>query len=113
MLRKRREKKRGMREIRTISSLADVRNVPHKAYMKISALEMEKFRRGQEREKAMQRIREIDERFEEIDAEVAELLQHIGVNDGAAPKKTSEQPPPQKISVAPPPAATNRFRIQY
>ena len=51
---------------------------PYRAYMKISCLEMEKARRGNERESAMHRVRNIDERFRQIEVEKAALLQTLG-----------------------------------
>ncbi|MCF8050316.1 MAG: hypothetical protein K9L59_03700 [Desulfobacterales bacterium] len=57
--------------------------------MKITALEMEKARRGKERESAMRRVREIDARFQEIEAEKNNLLQGLG-NVGAARNLPSE-----------------------
>ncbi len=69
-----REILRGMRGVRTLSGINQVNNVPHRVYMKISALEMEKLRYQQEKAKAIQRIQAIDKRVQEIDVEVTELL---------------------------------------
>lgn len=68
---------------RTIKGLQDIRShfervgreaIPHRAYMRLSCLEMEKFRRARERESAMARVRNIDARFREIDSEEAIIL---------------------------------------
>ena len=66
---------RGVRNIRThmgrrTEQVAD----PYQTFLRISMLEMEKARRGKERESAMFRVGEIDARFREIETEKAELL---------------------------------------
>jgi hypothetical protein len=48
------------------------------AYMKISCLEMEKARRDREKFSAETRIRNIDSRLKEIEAEKAALLVRLG-----------------------------------
>jgi hypothetical protein len=68
---------RGLQDIPTISGRVDQAFSPHKVYMKVSCLEMEKFRRGQERENAIQRVKNIDRRFKEIEAEEAALLEAL------------------------------------
>ena len=69
---------RGVKDLRTHSGQVDQTSLPHKAYMRISCLEMERARRGVERESAMVRVRGIDERFREIDEEKAALLEGLG-----------------------------------
>jgi len=69
---------RGVRDIRTYSGKVDIFSEPYRAFMQISALEMEKARRGQERESAVQRVRQIDARFREIEKEKAYLLKGLG-----------------------------------
>jgi hypothetical protein len=60
---------RGLEDIRTVSRPVDDRNVPHRAYMKLSVLEMEKFRRGKERQNALAKVSQIDQRFRDIEVE--------------------------------------------
>jgi hypothetical protein len=69
---------RGLRDLRTLSGRVDQVSEPYRAYMRIASIEMEKVRRGQERESAMHRVKNIDERFNEIDVEKAALLQALG-----------------------------------
>jgi len=69
---------RGVQSIRTNSGKVDIFHEPHRAYMQISCLEMEKVRRSKERESAMQRVRQIDARFREIEKEKAYLLKGLG-----------------------------------
>lgn len=88
---------RGLQDIRTLSGSVDRTIVPYKEYMKISCLEMEKFRRGKERESAMQRVRNIDIRLREIETEKAALLQVLNgqkSGDGAL-KSPSMEPEPE------------------
>jgi len=68
---------RGLSHIRTLSGSVDQTIIPYKAYMKLSALEMEKSRRGVERESAKKRIEEIDVRLQEIEVEKASVLQSL------------------------------------
>ena len=69
---------RGLRCLRTLSGRVDRVAVPYRAYMQVTCLEMEKARRGSERRSATQRIREIDKRLAEIEAEQVELLKELG-----------------------------------
>lgn len=89
---------RGLQDIRTLSGRVDRVVVPYKEYMKISCLEMEKSRRRMERESAMQRVKNIDIRIREIEAEKAVLLQNLNgqVNgDGPPIPTTGENEPGQ------------------
>ncbi len=69
---------RGLRDIRTYSGKVDVAGVPYLAFMKISCLEMEKARRGKERNSIFNRMRNIDSRISDIDAERDLLLKALG-----------------------------------
>jgi hypothetical protein len=90
---------RGVQDIRTLSGKIDKASIPYKEYMKISCLEMEKFRRGKERESAMHRVNTIDVRLRDIEVEKAALLQSLAEKDrGCALVKapgisTTEQSP--------------------
>ncbi len=77
---------KGLQDIRSHSGRAREGAIPHKAYMRLSCLEMEKFRRARERESAMVRVRNIDARFREIDSEEAMILR--------AMKKQGSKPVP-------------------
>ena len=65
---------RGVQDIKTHSGRADEGAIPYKAYMKLSILEMEKFRRGKERQNALEKIAQIDQRFRDIEAERQEII---------------------------------------
>ena len=64
--------KRGLQNIRTLpdipthAGMVDQTFIPHKAYMKLASLEMEKARRGKERESATHRIDIRDARVQEV-----------------------------------------------
>ena len=64
---------RGLRDIRTLSGQADEASLPHRALMKLACLEMEKARRRTERNVAVQRVRNIDARIRDIEAEEAAI----------------------------------------
>ncbi len=63
-----------LQDIRTHSGKVDSLSLPYKSYMRLSCLEMEKARRGIERDSAMFRLKNIDDRLLEIEAEKAVLL---------------------------------------
>lgn len=65
---------RGLQDIRTHSGRVREASIPHKAFMRLSCLEMEKFRRAKERESAITRVKNIDARFRDIDAEKTVIL---------------------------------------
>ena len=65
---------RGVQDIKTLSGRADEGTIPYKAYMKLSILEMEKFRRGKEKQNALEKVRKIDQRFQDIEAARQEIM---------------------------------------
>jgi flagellar motility protein MotE (MotC chaperone) len=67
----------GMQDIKTISGKPDILNEPYRAYMRITAIEMEKARKNKERESALHRVRNIEARFKEIEAEKEKLLEAL------------------------------------
>jgi hypothetical protein len=69
---------RGLQDIRTIAGKPDIVNEPYRAYMRITVLEMEKARKDKERESALHRVQNIEERFKEIEAEKDSLLDALG-----------------------------------
>ncbi len=69
---------RGVQDIRTRTGRGPGHFVAHEAYMRITSLEMEKARRERERASAMARVRNIDARFTEMEAEKAALLAALG-----------------------------------
>ena len=100
---------RTSQNIRTLSGKADDKFLPHKVFLRVACLEMERERRGQERRCAAQRVYLIDERFREIDAEKRELMAGL-----AGPKPERR---PAEVPSAPPPAKLlrggNGFKFKY
>jgi hypothetical protein len=100
---------RGLQDIRTRSGNVDRVAHPYMAYMKITCLEMEKARRGQERESAIHRVNTIDARFKEIEDEKSALLQALGErnSNGASGKtaRTGQKSAPRR--------SKGPFRIRY
>jgi hypothetical protein len=85
---------RGVQDIQTLSGKVEQVVVPHKAYMRISCLELEKFRRAKEKENSLYLIRKIDNRFQEIEAEKTALLQaldRLPSNDATKPPGNNQQ----------------------
>jgi len=99
--------RKGLQDIWTLSGrIVSDASLPHKAFMRLASLEMEKLRRGKERQSAIARVKNIDARFEEIRAQKNDLLQGLGMTEGTKPNGA---PAPK-----PRPAAEKRgFRIKY
>lgn len=72
---------RNLQDIRTNSRTSVETFEPHKAFMRLTCLEMEKARRQKERESALERVRNIENRFREIEAEKAEILHALEKSD--------------------------------
>lgn len=68
---------RGIKHIRTRSGAPDQTLVPYKAYMVITALEMEKFRRETERQNLITRLKNVSARLRFIGTEKAALLERL------------------------------------
>jgi hypothetical protein len=101
--------KKGLRDIHTMAGKVDESSVsPHKAYMRLSCLEMEKFRRRKERESAIHRVHAIDARFQEIESEKVMLLQALGEKNCciSADAPSIKSKPPDRHE-------TDRFKIRY
>jgi len=101
---------RGLQDIPTLSGRVDQTSLPYKAYMKIACLEMEKARRGKERESASYRVKNIDARVEEIEHEKAALLQAQAELDKERPtdaRDSDSKPEP------PPPRSASGLRLRY
>jgi hypothetical protein len=75
---------RGLQNIRSHSGRGDQVSEPYKVFLRIGSLEMEKARRGKEKESAMLRVKVINERFQEIDSEKAELLKELDLRNPIA-----------------------------
>ena len=96
---------RGSQNIRTFSGRADEKFLPHKVFLRMACLEMERERRGQERRCAAQRVYLIDERFREIDAEKRDLLSGM-TGQGPAPA-------PGDPSAGKSPGGGSGFKFKY
>ena len=64
---------RGLSDLRTLTGRSDVQISAHKAYLRISFLELERARRMQEVRTCRDRLDAIHGRFREIDAEIANI----------------------------------------
>jgi len=100
---------RGIQDIRTRSGNADAGALPYKSYMKLTILEMEKFRRGKERQSALERVQHIDQRFKDIEVERQEIMSALDVK-GAARRDASGK---TAVSEMTPRTTTGPFKIKY
>jgi len=96
---------RGVQDIKTISGRVDKDSIPYKAYMKLSVLEMEKYRRDKEKASALKRVANIDKRFQDIEREREEILKNLGFPDGRGPARAT--------STMAPKTSTGTFKIRY
>jgi len=80
--------RKSMRDIKTLSGRVDRIANPYMAYMQITCLEMEKVRKGREKESALKRLQDLDARLDEIEREKAFLL-HALAERGAARAATA------------------------
>ena len=102
---------RGLQDLKTASGSIDGiddLSVPFKAYQKLSVLEMEKYRRGRERQSALAKLRVIDERFEDIDTEKREILASMEAHCGQTGRRHEPEQHPARDR-----AAAGSFRIKY
>ena len=100
---------RGLQDIRTLSGRMEPIFLPHKAHMRIGCLEMEKARRGTEKNSALHRLKNIDARLKEIEAEKALLLELL------ARRQTGESSPSRSGTPrrAPRAGTPHGFRLKY
>ncbi|MCX5867738.1 MAG: hypothetical protein NT009_09760 [Proteobacteria bacterium] len=99
---------RGLQDIRTLSGRVDQTTIPYRAYMRVSCLEMEKYRRGKEMESATNRENNIRDRFREIEIEKAALLQALEERRRA----DSSEAQGKKPGIVPGPSRVG-FKIRY
>ncbi len=99
---------RGLSDLRTLTERSDTQIPAHKAYLRISFLELERARRKQEIRSYRDRCDIIRTRFREIDAEIAKI--HASL-DGSAPRAQAIQAPHRSPVGRRP--VTRHFRIDY
>ena len=99
---------RGLADLRTLTGRSDTQIPAHKAYLRISFLELERARRTQEMRTARDRFDIIRDRFREIDAEIAGTLASL---NGTAPRAQALEAP-RRSPVGRRPAKRN-FQISY
>ena len=101
---------RGLQDVPTLSGRVDQTALPYKAYMKVACLEMEKVRRGKERESASFRVKNIDARFKEIEDEKAALLLALAKRDKGRPTDARDSGPKPE---PPPSRGASGLRLRY
>ena len=101
---------KGVQDIRTLSGRADEGTIPYKAYMKLSILEMEKFRRGKEKQSALERVHHIDQRFRDIEVERQKIMTSLEDQGDSAPAPAGSEKP---LTTAAPRTTTGPFKIRY
>ena len=99
---------RGLADLRTLTGRSDTQIPAHKAYLRISFLELERARRKQEIRAAGERFDLIHARFREIDVEIADILASL---NGTAPRAHAlEAPHRSPIGRRP---VKRQFQISY
>jgi hypothetical protein len=99
---------RSLSSIRTRSGTPDGTILPYKAYMVITTLEMEKFRREAEQAKLLTRFEFIKSRLQFIASEKAEILRRL--DRGQSPEPIGK---PSLKRSAPPVPTRSRFTMKY
>ncbi len=99
---------RGLNDLRTLAGRSDTQIPAHKAYLRISFLELERARRMQEIRTARARFDAIEGRFREIDTEISDIL---GSLDGSSPRAHPVEAP-RKSAVGLRPAKRS-FQFSY
>lgn len=99
---------RGLSDLRTLTGRSDTPISAHKAYLRISFLELERARRMQEARTCRDRCDVIRDRFREIDAEIANIRASL---NGAAPRAQAVQAPHRPPVGRGP--ATRHFQFSY
>lgn len=99
---------RGVSDLRTLTGRSDTSIPAHKAYLRISFLELERARKLQEMRTARGRVDVIDVRFREIDSEIADILANLR---GTAPRARPIQAPrPAPVGLR---RTERKFRLSY
>lgn len=102
---------RGVQDIKTLSARVDEGTIPYKAYMKLSILEMEKYRRGKEKTSALERVRHIDQRFKDIEKERQEIFAAL---EGKGGRRRPLLPDTEQVPATTTSQSTARpFKIKY
>ena len=99
---------KSLQDIRTHAGRVDEAAIPYKAFMKMSCLEMEKFRKERERLSAMTRVNNIDRRFREIEAEKAAIQTRL--DESPERQRKDPEKADSKQSTRQP---TRGFRLRY
>ena len=99
---------RGLNDLRTLTGRSDTQIPAHKAYLRISFLELERARRIQEIRSARARFDIIEGRFREIDTEIADILGHL--NGGSPPVRPVESPRKSAVGLRP---TKRSFQFSY
>jgi len=99
---------RGLSDLRTATGRSDTRIPLHKAYLRMSFLELERARRMEEIRTCRSRVDTIRARFCAIDAEMSALRANL---DGSAqPAPTIEPRPKSPLAQTP---QARRFQLTY
>lgn len=79
-----------MKVIKTTVPRKKNSTIPHRSYMKISCLEMERVRLTTEKNKALARLNAIHARLNQIDAEKERLLENLKENSASVLQLSDE-----------------------
>lgn len=103
-----RQPSRGLSDLRTLTGRTDKSIPAHKAYLRMSFLELERARRSLELRAATDRSDAIHARFREIDKEIAEITAQLNGTAPAAHPVTAERKSPIEAR-----HAKRRFSFTY
>jgi hypothetical protein len=104
----RRQPSRGLSDVKTLTGRSDTQIPAHKAYLRISFLELERARRMQEVKVYSDRFEIIRGRFREIDAEITAL--HASLDGTGARARAIQAQAKSPVGRRP---VTRQFKINY
>jgi hypothetical protein len=91
--------RKALHDLRTMGARVTEAEKPPRRYIRLAILELEKVRRGKEKDRACRRIQDIDQRLREIAEEQASLTDLVGEARPA--------------SAVPPPIQQDGFTLNY
>jgi len=100
---------KSVQDIRTLAGTVDQTFRPHKAFLRIACLEMEKARRNLERASAMRRIEGIDQRFKDIEEEKRRLSRVLEEHGEKCPRLDPREAGSRGIT----PLSGRGFKFRY
>ncbi|MBI1902694.1 MAG: hypothetical protein HY000_38025 [Planctomycetes bacterium] len=102
---------RGLQDLRTNGSAAGGRSDPQRRFLRLAILGLQKIRRQRERETAMGRLREIEQRLQDIEQEEAGLIGAVEAEGGR--RSPAQRSASKRASADGTPKPEAAFTVRY